>query len=240
MLLWSEVAPIYNDQEGEIELFSSDFTADMEKQLDSVEVGLAKGSEMWLRFSSSFKEAHEKAIEIKSRKPTLRQKYSIESQISTMKEIEKNNILNGKTISEITGKEAGEIIEKLKEMAKEGKIITKPSEKQLSYLISLIEKSNMSEEESLSLVGVKDLADLTGGRDGSASDLIGLMKEHNNSMPASEAQIKLILDMSEKLGISISDVLAMADLAEINEVSKSDASKIITNLKSLRKKSRKK
>ena len=240
MLLWSEVAPIYNDQEGEIELFSSDFTADMEKQLDSVEVGLAKGSEMWLRFSSSFKDAHEKAIEIKSRKPTLRQKYSIESQISGMQEIEKNNILNGKTISEITGKEAGEIIEKLKEMAKEGKIITKPSEKQLSYLISLIEKSNMSEEESLSLVGVKDLADLTGGRDGSASDLIGLMKEHNNSMPASEAQIKLILDMSEKLGISISDVLAMADLAEINEVSKSDASKIITNLKSLRKKSRKK
>ena len=38
-------------------------------------------------------------------------------------------------------------------MAKEGKIITKPSEKQLSYLISLIEKSNMSEEEALSLVG---------------------------------------------------------------------------------------
>ena len=46
--------------------------------------------------------------------------------------------------------------------------------------------------------------------------------------------------MSEKLGIPIIDVLAMADLAEINEVSKSDASKIITNLKSLRKKSRKK
>ena len=33
---------------------------------------------------------------------------------------------------------------------------------------------------------------------------------------------------------------SMADLAEISEISKSDASKIITNLKSLRKKSRKK
>ena len=64
--------------------------------------------------------------------------------------------------------------------------------------------------------------------------------ENNNSLPASEAEIKLIIDMSEKLGIEIADVLAMADLAEISEVSKSDASKIITNLKSLRKKSRKK
>ena len=41
MLLWTEVAPIYNDQESEIELFSSEFTADMEKQLDSVEEGMA-------------------------------------------------------------------------------------------------------------------------------------------------------------------------------------------------------
>ena len=98
----------------------------------------------------------------------------------------------------------------------------------------------MTHEEALSLVGVKDLTELTGGRDGSASDLIGLMKENNNSLPASEAQVKLIIDMSEKLGIQIADVLAMADLAEMSEVSKSDASKIITNLKSLRKKSRKK
>ena len=240
MLLWTEVAPIYNDQDSEIELFSSEFTADMEKQLDSVEEGMVTGSDMWLRFSTSFKEAHEKAIEIKSRKPTPRQKYSIENQISSLEESEKDNILNGKLISEISGKEASEIIEKLKEMAKEGKIVTKPSEKQLSYLISLIEKSNMSHEEALSLVGVKDLTELTGGRDGSASDLIGLMKENNNSLPASEAQVKLIIDMSEKLGIQIADVLAMADLAEMSEVSKSDASKIITNLKSLRKKSRKK
>ena len=240
MLLWTEVAPIYNDQDSEIELFSSEFTADMEKQLDSVEEGMVTGSDMWLRFSTSFKEAHEKAIEIKSRKPTPRQKYSIENQISSLEDSEKDIILNGKLISEISGKEASEIIEKLKEMAKEGKIVTKPSEKQLSYLISLIEKSNMTHEEALSLVGVKDLTELTGGRDGSASDLIGLMKENNNSLPASEAQVKLIIDMSEKLGIQIADVLAMADLAEMSEVSKSDASKIITNLKSLRKKSRKK
>ena len=125
-------------------------------------------------------------------------------------------------------------------MAKEGKIITKPSEKQMSYLMSLIEKSNMTEEEALALLGLGDFNDLTGGRNGSASELIGLMKEVNESLPASEAQINLITNMSEKLGIPIADVLAMADLAEISEVSKSDASKIITNLKSLRKKSRKK
>ena len=106
--------------------------------------------------------------------------------------------------------------------------------------MSLIEKSNMTEEEALALLGLGDFNDLTGGRNGSASELIGLMKEVNESLPASEAQINLITNMSEKLGIPIADVLAMADLAEISEISKSDASKIITNLKSLRKKSRKK
>ena len=240
MLLWTEVAPIYNDQESEVDLFSSEFTSDMEQQLDSVEDGVAAGSEMWLRFSTSFKEAHQKAIEIKGRTPTPRQKYSIENQISGMEDAEKKAIMNGKLISEISGKEAGEIIERLKEMAKEGKIITKPSEKQMSYLMSLIEKSNMTEEEALALLGLGDFNDLTGGRNGSASELIGLMKEVNESLPASEAQINLITNMSEKLGIPIADVLAMADLAEISEISKSDASKIITNLKSLRKKSRKK
>ena len=157
-----------------------------------------------------------------------------------MEDAEKKAIMNGKMISEITGKEAGDIIERLKEMAKEGKIITKPSEKQMSYLMSLIEKSNISEDEALSLVGLSDFSNLTGGRNGSASELIGLMKEVNESLPASEAQINLITNMTEKLGIPLADVLAMADLAEISEVSKSDASKIITNLKSLRKKSRKK
>ena len=240
MLLWTEVAPIYNDQESEVDLFSSEFTSDMEQQLDSVEDGVAAGSEMWLRFSTSFKEAHQKAIEIKGRTPTPRQRYSIENQISGMEDAEKKAIMNGKLISEISGKEAGEIIERLKEMAKEGKIITKPSEKQMSYLMSLIEKSNMTEEEALALLELGDFNDLTGGRNGSASELIGLMKEVNESLPASEAQINLITNMSEKLGIPIADVLAMADLAEISEISKSDASKIITNLKSLRKKSRKK
>tara|TARA_B100001093_G_C26783371_1_gene995596 strand:- start:298 stop:1713 length:1416 start_codon:yes stop_codon:yes gene_type:complete len=240
MLLWTEVAPIYNDQASEIDLFSSEFTSDMEEQLDSVEDGLAAGSDMWLRFSTSFKEVHQKAIEIKGKTPTLRQRYSIENQISGMEDAEKKAIMNGKMISEITGKEAGDIIERLKEMAKEGKIITKPSEKQMSYLMSLIEKSNISEDEALSLVGLSDFSNLTGGRNGSASELIGLMKEVNESLPASEAQINLITNMTEKLGIPLADVLAMADLAEISEVSKSDASKIITNLKSLRKKSRKK
>ena len=59
-----------------------------------------------------------------------------------------------------------------------------------------------------------------------------IMKE-NTPLPASEAQIKLITDMSEKLGIPIADVIVMADLVEISEVSKSDASKIITNLNHL-------
>ena len=238
-LLWTEVAPIYNNQDSEIELFSSDFTADMERRLDMVEEGGSTGAEMWLNFSKSFKEAHSNALEIRRSKPTPKQLWAIDNRISHLSEEVRKEILEGREISEISGKEASELIEKLISLEGENGG-PKASEKQLSYLISLIEKSTMEEEYALNLVDAKDFSDLTGGRNGTASTLIGLVKEANEGLPASDAQKELIRNLAEKTGIAMRDVLALAELAEESDISKSDASTIINKLKSIRKKGGKK
>tara|TARA_B100000575_G_scaffold72989_2_gene56775 strand:+ start:15713 stop:17986 length:2274 start_codon:yes stop_codon:yes gene_type:complete len=239
MVLWTEVAPIYNDQEEENKLFSSDFTADMERRLDMVEDGGISGSEMWDSFTKSFKTAHDNALEIRRSKPTPKQIWAIENRINHLPEDVRNELLGGKEVSDITGKEASELIEVLIE--KEGENGgPKPSEKQLSYLTSLIEKSKMSDEEALKLVNVSDYSELTGGRSGTASELIGMMKEANESLPASEPQIDLIKSMAEKQGIPMRDVLAMAELAEVSDITKSEASKLISNLKAMNKKAKRK
>jgi len=66
------------------------------------------------------------------------------------------------------------------------------------------------------------------------------MKEVNESLPASEPQIDLIKSMAEKQGIPMRDVLAMAELAEVSDITKSEASKLISNLKAMNKKAKRK
>ena len=61
------------------------------------------------------------------------------------------------------------------------------------------------------------------------------MKEVNESLPASEPQIELIKNMAEKQGLPMRDVLAMAELADESDITKSEASKIISKLKSMNK-----
>ena len=235
MVLWTEVAPIYNDQGDDNKLFSSEFTADMERQLDMVEEGDISGSDMWNSFTTSFKTAHDNALEIRRSKPTPKQIWAIENRINHLPEDVRKDLMGGKELAEITGKEASDLIEVLIEKESENGG-PKPSEKQISYLTSLIEKSTMSDEEALKLVDVDDYSELTGGRNGTASTLIGLMKEANESLPASEPQIDLIKSMAEKQGLPMRDVLSMAELADESDITKSEASKIISNLKAMRKK----
>ena len=200
MVLWTEVAPIYNNQDEENKLFSSEFTADMEKRLD---IWLKKGiflvQRCGIHSRKSFKTAHDNALEVRRSRPTPKQIWAIENRIVHLPEGKQLDLLDGKEISDLTGSEASELIEKL--IATEGDNGgPKPSEKQINYLTSLIDKSNMSEEEALKLVDATDISDLIGGRNGTASVLIGLMKEVNESLPASEPQIDFIKNMAEKQG----------------------------------------
>ena len=190
---------------------------------------------IWSSFSEDFKDAHNKAIEYRRRSPTPKQKSFIESRIVGLEEDVVKSLLDGREIDDLSGEEASDLIGSLNELSKTNGG-PPANEKQISYLMSLIEKSGMALADALSLVGVEDVDGLTGGREGSASELIGMMRDANSSLPATEPQMELIRNMSEQLGISMPDVVAIADVATEDEITKSDASTLIKKLKSMRRK----
>ena len=234
-VLWLDVAPIYGSKAGGMEILSASFTSKMEASLDGIEMGTTDAVSIWEDFSGDFKEAHNKAIEYRRRTPTPKQKSFIESRITGLDEDVVKSLLGDREIESLSGEEASELIGTLTELSKTNGG-PPASEKQMSYLMSLIEKSGMSVSDALSLVGVSDLSELSGGREGTASELIGKMRDSNSSMPATEPQMELIRNMSEQLGISMADTLAIADLATEEEVTKSEASDLISKLKGMRRK----
>ena len=70
--------------------------------------------------------------------------------------------------------EASALIEHLKALPQEPK---GPSPKQLSYIDSLVKKAGMDEVGACALVGANSYAELSSGKDGTASALIDALKE---------------------------------------------------------------
>jgi len=237
--LWIEVAPIYGSKAGGMDVLSSSFTAKMESSLDEIELGSIDAPAVWGDFASDFKEAHNKAIEYRRLSPTPKQMAYIESRMIGLEDEQVEALLEGRSVQDLSGEEASNLIGTLNDIS-----LTNggppASEKQISYLISLIDKSGMSISDALLMVDAKEIEDLTGGRDGSASKLIGMMRDANSAMPATEPQLELVRNMSEQLGIPMADILAMENLATEDEITKSDASNLISKLKNLKRKQGKK
>ncbi|MEE2606758.1 MAG: hypothetical protein VX402_02920, partial [Candidatus Thermoplasmatota archaeon] len=78
---------------------------------------------------------------------------------------------------------------------------------------------------------------LTGGSEGTASELISEMIALSRDLPATAPQIDLVNKLSEQHELPLNEVLAIAGLRDIGEMSKSDASMIINEMKKLKRRS---
>ena len=84
--LWLEVAPHYNQPDGE--LCTADFTAIMEADLDSIEEGLSEAHSKWTEFEQLFRKIHLLALEKRKEKPTLKQIEYLERILANMSDKE--------------------------------------------------------------------------------------------------------------------------------------------------------
>ena len=85
-----------------------------------------------------------------------------------------------------------------------------------------------------------DINKLTGGKDGTASMVIDQLISESQLLPATESQVKLINKIAIREEVPLSDILSIADIVSIEELTKKDASKIIDTVMKKNKKSRKK
>ena len=231
--LWIEVVPHYvsdNDSRGSIPrgIFTPDFTALMELNLDHVETGRSSGPDIWHSFVEEFRMMHNQALETRKLKPTPRQLNYIHNRMSRMSDVEKKNLLGGRDFSELSGQDARKLIDTMNENGG-GEIPA--SDKQIAFIVRLMDRLKLDLDEFLTSKGHDDLQGLTGGRGGTASSVISTLIDMDKDSPATEKQITTIQSMCENLELSIPDAMALVDTTTIDEISKSDASNLIDRLK---------
>ena len=227
--LWVDVAPFYDNQTDYGDgIFSTEFTAIMEQKLDQIEIGNNDPSETWEEFVVVFSETHNMALEKRREKPTLRQIDYLKSVTSRMNDEDRMVILGGKEPADMSGEEAKHAIELISNT--EGASMP-PSEKQISLIIRLVDKLGIKLNEFLNENDISDIEELTGGRNGSASEIISKLIDLDNSSPATEKQIATIQSMASDVGISVEQSMEIVRAETIETISKSDASELISKLK---------
>ena len=80
-------------------------------------------------------------------------------------------------------------------------------------------------------MGLDDLNDLSGGRGGTASQLIGKLIDLDRSSPATERQVSTIISMADSLEMDLANAMEIVQTESIDTINKSDASTLIATLK---------
>ena len=226
-MLWIEVVPHYTNKVRENNLFATEFTSLMESDLDSIEIGKVDAASKWNEFVSSFDKIQEIALIKKRQSPTLRQKQFIQNAINGMDKETMIKILGSKDIDSISGDDAKEIIDKMKEL----NVTVGASEKQIALIIRLLDKLSLDEEDVMNKLGFNEISELTGGRNGTASTVIGHLIDLDNNSPATEKQKEAIISMSDNLTFEMHVSLEIVEAESLDTITKKDASKLIGILK---------
>ena len=234
VLLCDEVVPFYSSDEDKINLFSSSFTAEMESDLDQIETGQQQGSMVWDGFVNSFKALHESAIEKKKLKPTKRQYDYYTSLAALVSDSDLSKLIGDEVPSEMSGERIGEVIDELKK-ATEG-LALPASAKQIAYAQSLASSLDMDESTACEMIGLSTFSDLTGGKSGSASELIGLLRDKTDSTPKppSPKQLNFIKNLAKKADLDETKACELVGIVSYSELSggrQGTASKLIESLK---------
>jgi len=119
----------------------------------------------------------------------------------------------------------------LDDISEEKKTNIAPSEKQIALIIRVSDRLGLELDVILREMGLTDLSELSGGKDGSASELIDRLLNMDRNSPATERQVAAIISMVEKLEMPIEQALEAVRTESIETITKSDASILIGNLK---------
>jgi len=226
--LWNEVAPMFGDDNVRRGVFESNFTATMESNLDSIEHGSEDAPAVWSNFVDQFSNAHKIALEIRSLKPTVKQLAYMESLLNAIPPEERDKLLNGKQPSELSGDRTKEIIDQLKSQ----NIVGVASEKQLNLINKLVDETESNIDEILQSVSVNSIDELTGGRNGTASLVIGKLFEIQGQVPKppSARQIKYVKDLIKKAELEEETYCMNYNIKSVDEMTAAQASESIQSL----------
>lgn len=206
--LWLEVAPLY-DEEGQA-LFSVEFTAEMETQLDQVESAQAPARDVWARYRDSVRALHNAARgHLKSGAATPKRVAQLEALLT----MAPADFPRPDDVSTLTQQDALAMITELRNLG----VKPPPSEQQLGYIESMTEKLGLSPAEVGALVGLDDVAAMTTSEQ--ASELIGILKvKMDNERPPSPKQLGVIRSLAKKLDLKEADAAGLVDASDFDSL----------------------
>ncbi len=213
---WLDVAPLYSEpgkENGEaMELFDTDFTAQMEERLDAIARGELPAPESWERWRDQIRELHDAAREQKQAGSI------VPSQIELLQRLLANAPPEVKErhepgLASLTHREATDLIASLKHDG----IKPAPTEKQMHYLRELADDLGLGEEDLHEIAGVRSLDDIV--HSDQASEAITELKAvYDERRPPSRKQLQLIRSLADDLSLSEADAAALVDAASLDEL----------------------
>ena len=110
------------------------------------------------------------------------------------------------------------------------------SDKQVNWIQRMADSLQLSEADAAGLVETASFAELTGGRDGTASKLIEILREREGKLPreASEKQLKWLKQIADKAGLDEKEACQLVDADAWSALTggrNGTASKLITLLR---------
>ena len=228
IMLWKEIAPMYGT-DGDRGVFETQFTAKMEDSLDGIEHGLLEAPDVWTNFVNDFSEAHNCALDLRRSKPTPKQLSFLKQLLNSLTEEEQKKVLEGQDVEEIDGDTAKRVIDELTER----NVVAGASEKQMKLIFKLCDQLNMSYQDASKLVDVEELEQLTGGRNGSASQLISNLIEiqSNTPRPPTERQLSYLRSLLAKAGTEESVFCKSRSVESLDTLQSSTVSEAIQMLR---------
>ena len=215
--LWLDIAPHYDSGGADRKVsfvFSAEFTADMEARLDSIEAGDRDAADVWHGFLEHFKRLHEHALDVKSRKPTPKQLnlfLRLWDAVDESRQVELQAEFGFADAEDINGTQMKGLLDQLI-----SEVVLPPTEPQMKYLNSLIEQFDGDLSAVLTSLKIESIEELTGGRQGTASQLIEVLSSRVDEIPrpASEKQIKFITNLVEKAELDESAACALVEVED--------------------------
>ena len=229
--LWDEVSPFYKQEDKN--LFSTDFTSEMESDLDKIETGSRDAAEVWETFLNYFRELHDNALKKKKEFPTKRQIQFYERLASLVSSDKLEEMLQGNDPLKYNSEMMGELIDSL--MKETEGMSLPPTAKQVSFIKSLAENLEMNESQACELVSISSFEELSGGKSGSASTLIGKLKDLSDSKPrpTSVKQMNFVKNLANKAELDEESACKLVEVSAYSELSggrSGTASKLISIL----------
>ncbi len=224
--LWLEVAPLYDGDDGA--LFSVEFTATMEEQLDQVELGTSPAKVVWARYRDSVRSLHNEA------------RGHMNSGLATPKRVKQltgllqsapADFVRPDEISKMSQQAALAMITELRGLGVE----SPPSAAQLKYIRSMAEKLALDDEATAGLLGLTTLDALETSR--AASELVTVLKQKlDQGRPASPKQLGLIRRLVKKAGLTEAEAAAKVDVSDFESLTGGRSGTASALIDALRKK----